>query len=73
MTDRVTIAVTDHVADVRLNRPDKLNALDGEMFDALIAAGKKVGSTPGVRAVAGECFCANLTGRGRPRAGARLC
>ena len=33
MTDRVTITINDGVADVRLNRPDKRNALDGAMFD----------------------------------------
>ena len=30
--DRVAIEVEDHVADVRLVRADKHNALDGEMF-----------------------------------------
>ena len=32
MTDRVTITVDQGVADVRLNRPDKLNALDHFML-----------------------------------------
>ena len=36
MSDRVTVQITDGVADVRLNRPDKLNALDGDMFVALV-------------------------------------
>ena len=40
MSDRVVIALADDgVADVRLNRADKLNALDAEMFEALVAAG----------------------------------
>ena len=36
MSDRVTVQITEGVADVRLNRPDKLNALDGDMFVALV-------------------------------------
>ena len=35
-TPRVTVDIQDGVADVRLNRPDKMNALDQAMFDALI-------------------------------------
>ena len=35
MTDRVTLTVEDHVATVTLNRPDKHNALDPAMFEAL--------------------------------------
>ncbi|HAQ43448.1 MAG TPA: enoyl-CoA hydratase, partial [Acidimicrobiaceae bacterium] len=32
MSDRVVVTVEDGVADVRLNRPEKLNALDTGMF-----------------------------------------
>jgi len=64
MTDRVTIDVNDGVADVRLNRPDKMNALDGAMFAALVAAGDQVATDPRVRAVVlsgeGRGFCAGL-------------
>lgn len=64
MTDRVTIDITDGVADVRLNRPDKLNALDGPMFAALVEAGDLLAEDPGVRAVVlsgeGRGFCAGL-------------
>ena len=35
MADRVVWTIADGVADVRLNRPDKLNALDMAMFTAL--------------------------------------
>ncbi|WP_299670563.1 crotonase/enoyl-CoA hydratase family protein [uncultured Roseobacter sp.] len=60
---RVTVTVTDHIAHVQLNRPEKRNAVDPEMFEALIAAGAAVaGST--ARAVvlsgAGEGFCAGI-------------
>lgn len=62
--DRVTITVTDHVADVRLVRTDKRNALDAAMFTALAEAGETVKKTPGVRAVVisgdGQSFCAGL-------------
>jgi enoyl-CoA hydratase/carnithine racemase len=61
---RVTIAVENGVADVRLARPDKLNALDPAMFAAIIAAIDQLGGTPGLRAVVlsgeGRGFCAGL-------------
>ena len=65
MDDRVTLSVDDRgIADVRLNRPDKRNALDGAMFLALRDAGERLKSEPGVRVVvlsgAGESFCAGL-------------
>src|SRR5690606_41723045 len=51
MPDRVTVTITDGVADVRLNRPDKLNALDGEMFTALADAGARPAADRSVRPV----------------------
>jgi enoyl-CoA hydratase/carnithine racemase len=52
------------VADVRLNRPDKRNALDGAMFLALAEAGERLKAEPGVRCVVlsgeGASFCAGL-------------
>ena len=64
MSDRVTISISDGVADVRFNRPDKRNALDGEMFLAIARAGEEVAGAPGVRAVVisgvGPSFCAGL-------------
>lgn len=64
MADRVTIDVTDGIADVRLNRPDKMNALDGAMFSALAEAGDHLAADPHVRAVVlsgeGRGFCAGL-------------
>ena len=47
MNDRVSITITDHVADVRLNRADKMNALDPAMFDAIIAAIDRLGRHDG--------------------------
>ena len=62
--ERVTVAVKDGVADVRMNRPEKLNALDQAMFDALAETSAKLGADPSVRAVVlsgeGRGFCAGL-------------
>jgi enoyl-CoA hydratase/carnithine racemase len=64
MSERVRIEVADHVATVTLSRPDKHNALDGAMFEGILAAAEEVGSTPGVRAVVlhgeGPSFCSGL-------------
>ena len=64
MTELVTIDVADGVADVRLNRPDKYNALSPEMFKAIVTAGDELADTGGVRAVVlsgnGRGFCAGL-------------
>lgn len=64
MSGVVTIHFADHVADVRLNRPDKMNAVDPAMWRALSDAGELLGETKGVRAVVlsgnGRAFCAGL-------------
>lgn len=64
MDDRLTITRNGPVAEVMLNRPDKRNALDLEMFEALVAAGEGLKSAEGLRAVilhgAGPAFCAGI-------------
>ena len=64
MTGVVTIELKDHVADVRLNRPDKMNAIDPAMWKAISAAGDLLAETRGVRAVVlsgnGRSFCAGM-------------
>lgn len=65
MSERVTISIgEDGVADVRLNRPDKMNALDPAMFDAIIDAIDAIGTDTSIRAVVlsgeGRAFCAGL-------------
>lgn len=64
MSERVRIDVTDHVATVTLDRPDKHNALDGAMFEGIVGAAAEVAATPGVRVVvlhgAGKSFCSGL-------------
>jgi enoyl-CoA hydratase/carnithine racemase len=61
---RVTISIEDHVADVRFNRPEKINALDGEQFAAIVDAGEELKGNLDVRAVVisgnGRGFCAGL-------------
>lgn len=64
MSERVRVHIAEHVADVRLNRPDKLNALDQEMFEALVEAGRALGRDRSLRAVVlsgeGRAFSAGL-------------
>lgn len=64
MSDLVTVDVTDGVADVRLNRPDKYNALSPDMFKAIMDAGEQLAEAREVRAVVlsgnGRGFCAGL-------------
>ena len=64
-SERVSIELAENgVAQVRLNRPDKMNALDPEMFEAIIAAGEELRTMKGLRAVVlageGRSFCAGL-------------
>lgn len=64
MSDRVTCSIDDGVADVRLNRPEKLNALDPAMFAALVETGEALKADTKVRAVVlsgtGRAFCSGL-------------
>ena len=64
MTDRVSCVVANGVADVRLTRAEKMNALDAGMFEALASVGERLKTEPGVRAVVlsgeGRAFCAGL-------------
>jgi len=66
MTERVKISidVDTQVADVILNRADKLNAIDLRMFEALGEAADTIAADKSVRAVvlhgAGGNFCAGI-------------
>ncbi|MGH9274923.1 MAG: crotonase/enoyl-CoA hydratase family protein [Acidimicrobiales bacterium] len=64
MSDRVSITNNDGIVDVRLNRPDKLNALDRAMFNAIVEAGEGLKGDRSVRVVVlsgeGRGFCAGL-------------
>lgn len=62
--DRVEISIENFVAKVEMIRPDKLNALDPDMFDALIDAAAWLGAREDVRVAVlcgrGRMFCAGL-------------
>ncbi|HUO93758.1 MAG TPA: crotonase/enoyl-CoA hydratase family protein [Rhizomicrobium sp.] len=64
MEDRLTIEFRGGVADVRMVRADKMNALDDAMFASLLETGEKLVKQPGLRAVVlsgeGKAFCAGL-------------
>ena len=60
---RVSITYEDHIATVTLTRGDKMNAMDPEMMQAIIDAGKEVAASD-ARAVVlqgeGRAFCAGI-------------
>ena len=60
----VTCTVTDGIAHVRLDRPDKLNALTLETLDQLVATARSLRADRTLRAVVlsgeGPSFCAGL-------------
>lgn len=62
--DRVSISISDGIADVRMTRAEKRNALDGAMFLALAEAGERLKQEKSVRVVVlsgqGASFCAGL-------------
>jgi enoyl-CoA hydratase/carnithine racemase len=62
--ERVTVEASGGVADVRMTRADKHNALDAAMFRALDAALHELRGTNGLRAVVlsgdGPSFCSGL-------------
>lgn len=65
MNDRISIAMLeDGIADVRMTRVDKMNALDGAQWNALVEAIDQLKATPGLRVVVlsgeGRAFCAGL-------------
>jgi enoyl-CoA hydratase/carnithine racemase len=62
VTDVVEYSVADGVATITLNRPDKLNALNAEMYAGMLAALDQTDADDRVRAVivtgTGRAFCA---------------
>ncbi|SOC02057.1 crotonase/enoyl-CoA hydratase family protein [Rhodobacter maris] len=61
---RVSVTRAGGVAQVRLNRPEKMNAVDFEMIDAVIAVAEDLAADASLRAVVlsgeGRAFCAGL-------------
>jgi enoyl-CoA hydratase/carnithine racemase len=64
MNDRTRLTIKDGIAEVRLMRPDKMNALDPAMFEAIVSTGEQLRNDSNVRAVVvsgeGRAFCAGL-------------
>jgi enoyl-CoA hydratase/carnithine racemase len=64
MEERVAVSISQGVADVRLVRADKMNALDMAMFEALVATTERLAGEKGLRVVVlsgeGRAFCAGL-------------
>lgn len=60
----VLVDVADGVANIRLNRPDKVNAIDAPIFEGLVDAGRRLADDTRVRAVVlsgeGRGFCSGL-------------
>ncbi len=60
---RVSVDITDHIARVTLTRPDKMNAVDPQMAEAIVRAGQSLMESD-IRAVVlsgeGKSFCAGL-------------
>ncbi|GAB3097553.1 crotonase/enoyl-CoA hydratase family protein [Aestuariicella hydrocarbonica] len=63
-TALVSVNINNHVADVRLNRAEKMNALNIPMFEAIRDVGKQLAADKSIRAVVlsgeGRGFCAGL-------------
>jgi enoyl-CoA hydratase/carnithine racemase len=64
MSGRVSVQIDEGVAHVRLDRPDKKNALDAGMFEGLLSAARRLREDPSVRAVVlagnGDSFSSGL-------------
>lgn len=64
MSERIKVDIKDGVADVRLVRTDKMNALDDAMFSALVDTAAELEANKSVRCVVlsgeGRAFCAGL-------------
>jgi enoyl-CoA hydratase/carnithine racemase len=64
MENRIRLSIADGIADVRLNRADKMNALDPPMFLAIADTVARLKQDASVRAVVlsgeGRAFCAGL-------------
>ena len=64
MTDRVSITTANQIADVRLTRAEKMNAIDPAMFEGIGAAIDSLSDRTDVRCVVlsgeGKAFCAGL-------------
>src|SRR5262249_42454718 len=64
MADKVELEIKGHLATITLNKPERLNALDVEMWEAIGEAASDIDAAPDVRVAvlkgAGGAFCAGL-------------
>lgn len=64
MTDTVQVEIKGSVATITLNKPERLNALDFEMWDGIAEAARTIDAAPAVRVAilqgARGAFCAGL-------------
>lgn len=64
MSNRLSVEINNGIADVRLNRPDKHNALDAKMFEGIVETIDGLARNETVRVVVlsgeGPAFCAGL-------------
>jgi enoyl-CoA hydratase/carnithine racemase len=64
MAARLDVEIDGHIAIVRLNRPQKHNAIDLDMFEEITETGGRIAGDSNVRAVvltgAGDHFCAGI-------------
>jgi enoyl-CoA hydratase/carnithine racemase len=64
MSERISVTIDSGIAHVLLNRPEKKNALDGDMFEGLRRAAHDLAANPAVRVVvlsgAGDSFCSGI-------------
>lgn len=64
MSDPLIYRVENSIAHVTLNRPEKMNALNQELFDALIETAEEIKGNNRVRAVVlsgtGKAFCSGM-------------
>jgi len=76
MTSKVQVEIKAPVATITLNKPERLNALDLEVWEGIREAAEGVDSAPGVRVVilqgAGGAFCSGLDVKAGSTLGAAL-
>lgn len=64
MNDLMTVEISEGVADVRINRPEKHNALSPELMRAIVDTGESLKTNKSVRAIVlsgnGKSFCAGI-------------
>jgi len=64
MTDKVQVEIKAPLATLTLNKPERLNAVDFEMWEGVVQACRAANAAPDVRVAvlrgAGGCFCAGL-------------